>query len=66
MNRTKAGNYFLVGHGGPRTHYGKERGSNVSGGSGAVVMSEQEALAWLQNHDAEPEDILLYFNLPEA
>jgi len=59
---TKKGNYFLYGEGGPRTRYGRIVSSNsMGGGSEIIPLSEEEAFAWLQEHDIDVEVIEKYF-----
>ena len=57
--------FFVVGDGGARTLYAQPNGANsFTGGTGAAVLTADEALEWLQNHDADADTILQYFELP--
>ncbi len=52
LYRTKKGAYFIAGEGGAMTKYARSCGSNsVCGGEGIRVLSEAEAVEWLENHD---------------
>jgi hypothetical protein len=61
LYRTKKGNYFLYGSGGPLTKYGKSSGNQISGSSEIIPMSEQQAYLWLAEH-CETEVIEEFFS----
>ncbi len=67
LYRTAKGAYFLAGSGGPGSSFAKKTGSNTwSGGERLRLVSEQEALQWLEDHDAAPETVGQYFTLQEG
>jgi hypothetical protein len=66
LYRTKQGTYFLVGDGGAGTSYSRQIGNNLSGDDKWSVLSEQDALEWLQSHEADADTITTYFDLPEG
>ena len=50
LYRTKNGNYFLAGEGGPMSGYSQSCGNNsYSGGEGIQALTPDEALEWLEN-----------------
>lgn len=52
--RTPRGNFFLVGRGGPASHWRESVGLNTWGeGSGLRVLSVQEAKEWVEKHDQD-------------
>lgn len=54
LNKTPRGAYFLYGEGGPMSKYARSVGQNSYGsGSGMAVISESEAMAWLESHDGD-------------
>jgi hypothetical protein len=56
LYKTKSGNYFLTGSGGPMSKYSRSCGSNtVCGGSGLEPISRKEAITWLEDHDGTEE-----------
>ncbi len=48
LYRTKKGNWFLAGEGGPMTKYSHTVGDATSGGSGIIPLTNQEAFEWLE------------------
>ncbi|NNU78158.1 hypothetical protein [Clostridium estertheticum] len=60
LYKTKKGNYFIYGSGGPLTKYGKSRGNQIDGSSKIILMSEQEAYKWLEEK-GETEAIEEFF-----
>jgi len=58
LYRTKNGNYFLHGEGGPKSSYAKSCGNNSWGGScNIIAMTPAAALNWLENSELDvPED----------
>lgn len=52
LYKTKKGAYFIAGEGGAMTGYARPCGTNSTcGGSDIRVLSEAEAMAWLEEHD---------------
>lgn len=48
---TPKGAWFLVGEGGPMTKYARPAvGGGTCGGSGMNVLTSEEALQWLEDH----------------
>ncbi|MFW6100812.1 MAG: hypothetical protein ACOC90_05445 [Bacteroidota bacterium] len=50
LYRTKKGNYFLHGGGGPKTKYAVQNGQWTSGSQKIIPLTKDEALEWLENH----------------
>jgi len=51
LYRTKKGAYFIAGEGGAMSRYARSCGSNSTcGGSGLRVLTEAEAMLWLEEH----------------
>lgn len=51
LYKTKKGAYFIAGEGGAMSKYSTRCGSNsAGGGSGISVLTEDEAIGWLENH----------------
>jgi len=49
LYRTKKGNYFLYGEGGPLSDYAVDVGNGSTSGSRKLIpMSEEETLEWLE------------------
>ncbi len=62
LYKTAAGRWFIAGEGGPMTHYARSAGDNsTTGGEGLRVVLPDEALEWLESHDASPETISAHF-----
>jgi hypothetical protein len=55
LYKTKKGNFFLVGSGGPLSKYSVSCGQNSWGGSDNNVtpLTKEEALRWLEDHDGD-------------
>jgi hypothetical protein len=51
LYKTEKGSYFIAGYGGPMSKYAESHGSSTSGGDGLRVISESQAIEWLENHD---------------
>ena len=60
LYKTKNGAYFIAGSGGPMSKYAESSGNTTSGGHGIEVLTEPEALAWLEQNDGT-EAIEEYF-----
>jgi len=56
--------YFIIGEGGPRTHYSRRTSSNSwSGGSDLRPVEKDEALRWLEENKIEiTDEIATYFS----
>ena len=50
LYRTKSGNYFLAGTGGPLTPYAESNGESSWGSSRIIPLSKEEAFEWVQQH----------------
>lgn len=62
LYRTKKGAYFIAGEGGAMSRYSRSCGSNSTcGGKGIEVVSEQQAMVWLEEHDGT-EALEKYFS----
>ena len=62
LYRTKNGNWFLCGEGGPMTKYAIPVGNMKGGGRKLIPMIDDiEVLAWLEEHE-ETEAIEKYFS----
>ena len=62
LYKTKNGNYFLAGQGGPASKYAQSCGSNsMSGGSQITPLHQFEAIEWLEDHNGT-EAIEKYFS----
>ena len=49
--KTKKGNYFFYGEGGPLSSYAVSVGTNETGGSERIkVMTKEEALEWIEDN----------------
>jgi hypothetical protein len=67
LYKTKKGQFFVAGSGGPRSKYSQSSGSNSwSGGEGMALLSEAEALAWCEDHDIDADVIAECFNIQEG
>lgn len=67
LYRSPKGTFFLEGEGGAGSSYSRSVGSNTStSGRAFTILSPEEALTWLEEHDADEETIASYFNLPEG
>lgn len=60
LYRTKRGNWFVAGEGGPLSQWSRSVGNGYSGGSGIHVLSADEARALLEQHH-ETEALEQYF-----
>ncbi len=50
LYRTKKGQYFLAGTGGPMTHYCVNTGDGYTGGEKIIPISEEQAKEWAELH----------------
>ena len=61
LHKTKKGNYFIAGSGGPMSRYAVSCGTNTTSGSWDIrVISKAEAISWLESHNGT-EAIEKYF-----
>jgi hypothetical protein len=51
LYKTKNGNWFLFGEGGPMSTYAESVGNSSTGGSDIRPLSDGEAQNWLEEHD---------------
>ena len=68
LYRTKNGNYFLVGNGGPMSRWSQSCGQNSwSGGSGLQPIDKTEARDFAEAADLSPEEMIAAgFELQDA
>ena len=68
LYRTKNGNYFLSGEGGPQSRWAHSCGQNSwSGGSGLVAIDKDEAQRFAERCELEPEAMIAAgFELQDA
>jgi len=65
--KTPRGRYFLEYHGGPLSRYAVEQGPNLVGGSAGVrLLDNDEALAWCEAAEIDPDTIAEHFTLEEG
>lgn len=57
---TKNGSWFIAGEGGARTSYASYSGTSQGYGEAIIVLTPEDALAWLEQHN-EPDAIEKYF-----
>jgi len=60
LYRTKRGNWFVAGSGGPLTQWARQVGNGYSGGSGLRPLEIAEARDLLEQHGT-PEQVEQYF-----
>ena len=51
LYKTKNRAYFICGSGGAMSKYAKQYGNSISGGNRIEVLTEAEAMEWLENYD---------------
>ena len=61
LYKTKNGAFFLHGDGGAMSRWAESFGDTRSGGEGIVAMTTEEALAWCEERDADPDLIADHF-----
>jgi hypothetical protein len=71
LYRTKAGRFFLAGHGGPRSRWSRATAQNEwTGGEGIKPLFENEAREFLEKECPQTPGVLLllekYFDIKEA
>ncbi|KAJ49379.1 hypothetical protein BD780_003494 [Clostridium tetanomorphum] len=60
LYRTKKGQYFLYGEGGPMTKYSESAGNSSWGISTIIPLTDEEAYEWLEEN-GKSESIEKYF-----
>ena len=61
LYRTKNGNWFIAGEGGPMTTYARHVGNgNKSGGKKIIPLTQDDVIQWLEQHE-ETEVLETYF-----
>ena len=50
LYKTSKGAWFIAGEGGPMSHYARSVPGGTGGGEGLRVVTEAEAMAWLEGH----------------
>jgi hypothetical protein len=65
LYRTKAGNWFLAGKGGPLTKYRRQVGDAWTEGEAITALTGDEARQWLEEH-GETEAIEQQFKIEDA
>lgn len=53
LYKTVNGKYYIVGEGGGGSKYAVENGNGMCGGSEMILVTEEEALTWLEEHRGE-------------
>ncbi|KPK66796.1 MAG: hypothetical protein AMS21_01180 [Gemmatimonas sp. SG8_38_2] len=67
LYKTKNGNFFIAGGGGPMSSWGKPAGNNeIHGSTGIIALSEEEAIQWCEEHEIDADDIEEHFEVKEA
>lgn len=64
LYRTKNGQYFLAGEGGPMTRYSRPVGDMTGGGKGIIPLSESEAREWMERY-CDADEYIAAFGEPE-
>jgi hypothetical protein len=60
LYKTKSGNWFLAGEGGPMSKYSVSCGNSTSGGSNLIPLTKDEAKEWLEEHN-ESDALEIHF-----
>ena len=59
LYRTKNGNYFLSGEGGPQSRWSQSCGQNSwSGGSGLIPIDADEARQFAEDRELDPDEMI--------
>lgn len=61
LYKTKKGNYFLSGEGGPMSRYSQTNGNTKIGGDDIIPLSIEESISWCEEHDCQ-DTIEKYFS----
>ena len=59
--KTKKGNFFIHGSGGPMSRYSESNGNTTSGGSDIIPVTVEGAIEWCEKRECE-EAIEKYFS----
>jgi len=65
LYRTKSGNYFLAGTGGPLTPYAESNGESSWGSSRIIPLSKEEAFEWAQQRLSTDEVLKVFPDMIE-
>jgi len=62
LYKTKKGNFFLCGDGGPMSKYAVALGNNSTGSSSDNItpLSKEQAIAWLEHHGGDEKILELF------
>lgn len=67
LYRTPRGRFFIEYAGGPMSKYAVSNGPHlVSGSSGIIPLSADEAREWCERHDVSADTIAQYFEVEDA
>lgn len=67
LYKTPRGRFFLAGLGGAMSRWARPAGQNERGpGSGIHPLEAEEALAWAEAHDVDPDVIAEHFDVEEG
>ena len=66
LYKTKKGNYFLAGSGGPMSKYAVSVGNSSTGSEGIIPLTEEGAREWCERSDIEADIIEQEFTVTEA
>ena len=66
LYRTKKGNYFVAGEGGPMTQWRYDTGNGYCEGSGIHPVTVPEAIVWCEDHEVDADTILKHFDVEDA
>ena len=66
LYKTKRGQYFVCGSGGPLTSYAVSRGSGSCGSSEIRLTSPEGARSWCENHEIAADIIAANFKIEEG
>lgn len=55
LYRTKKGNWFLHGEGGPLTKYSRNVGNMKTGGDDIIPINENQVIQWLEQYNKTTE-----------
>jgi len=67
LYKTSKGSWFTAGSGGPMTRYAVDLGNNSRGGGSEIfALTEEEALAWCEQHDVDADTIAAHFKIEDA
>ncbi len=64
--KTKKGQFFLSGEGGPMSKWSRPCGNMTSDGDGIELLSISDALAWCEDKDIDTDTVEIHFNIEEG